>query len=147
MRSLLHASARLVLLSTCCHVPSLCRCKFVCDGEKGEGGGNRGASAHRPKNVQCSTSARLDGDGWCVLYPVYPYSSRYVESLIAREVASGIPCNRVAVAGSSQGGVLALIALRDSPTKLGAFVGEQTRHLAAGRNVAYVVIMAKDVSL
>jgi predicted esterase len=48
---------------------------------------------------------------------------RYIESLIDAEVASGIPSNRIVVAGFSQGGAVALLMLR-SKHKLAGIVGE-----------------------
>jgi lysophospholipase-2 len=52
-------------------------------------------------------------------------SKRYVEELIEQEVAAGIPSNRVVVAGFSQGGAVALMALR-SEHKLAGVVGLST---------------------
>lgn len=51
-----------------------------------------------------------------------PSSRRYVASLVAHEVAAGIPSHRVAVAGHSQGGAIALLMLR-SNIQLGAVIG------------------------
>jgi len=48
---------------------------------------------------------------------------RYVEELVQQEVAAGIPSHRVVVAGFSQGGAVALMALR-SQLKLAGVVGE-----------------------
>ncbi|GAX75460.1 hypothetical protein CEUSTIGMA_g2903.t1 [Chlamydomonas eustigma] len=52
-------------------------------------------------------------------------SQRYVEELISKEVAAGIPSNRVVVAGFSQGGAIALLMLR-SHLKLAGVVGLST---------------------
>jgi hypothetical protein len=48
---------------------------------------------------------------------------RYIESLIEAEVASGVPSERVVVAGFSQGGAVAMLMLR-SKHKLAGIVGE-----------------------
>lgn len=47
---------------------------------------------------------------------------RYVQGLIGVEVACGIPANRIIVAGFSQGGAVALLALRES-VKLAGVMG------------------------
>ena len=47
---------------------------------------------------------------------------RYVQSLIADEVDSGIPAERIVVSGFSQGGAVALLALRE-PVKLAGVLG------------------------
>ncbi|KAF8067258.1 acyl-protein thioesterase 1 [Scenedesmus sp. PABB004] len=52
-------------------------------------------------------------------------SKRYVESLVEAEVAGGVPSERVVVAGFSQGGAVALMALR-SEHKLAGVVGLST---------------------
>lgn len=52
-------------------------------------------------------------------------SKRYVEELVAKEVASGIPSTKVVVGGFSQGGAVALMMLRSS-TPLGGVVGLST---------------------
>ncbi|KAG2499161.1 hypothetical protein HYH03_002742 [Edaphochlamys debaryana] len=49
-------------------------------------------------------------------------SKRYIEELIQKEVASGIPTSKVVVGGFSQGGAVALMMLR-SNVQLGAVVG------------------------
>lgn len=49
-------------------------------------------------------------------------SSRYMQNLIAAEVAAGIPAERVLIAGFSQGGALSLLSLRAS-VKLAGVVG------------------------
>ncbi|KAK9810851.1 hypothetical protein WJX73_002185 [Symbiochloris irregularis] len=49
-------------------------------------------------------------------------SSRYIQSLIAEEVKAGIPAKRVLVCGFSQGGVMALMALRE-PVEVGGILG------------------------
>jgi predicted esterase len=50
---------------------------------------------------------------------------RYIESLIEAEVASGVPSERVVVAGFSQGGAVAMLMLR-SKHKLAGIVGESS---------------------
>eukprot|EP00775_Hariotina_reticulata_P004763 gene4762-5013_t len=52
-------------------------------------------------------------------------SKRYVEELVQQEIAAGIPSHRVVVAGFSQGGAVALMALR-SQLKLAGVVGLST---------------------
>jgi predicted esterase len=47
---------------------------------------------------------------------------RYIEELIDKEIAGGIPSERVVVAGFSQGGAVALMALR-SEHKLAGVIG------------------------
>lgn len=54
---------------------------------------------------------------------VFMYGCRYIESLIDAEVASGIPSDRIVVAGFSQGGAVAMLMLR-SKHKLAGVVGE-----------------------
>lgn len=56
---------------------------------------------------------------------------RYIEELIDKEIASGIPSERVVVAGFSQGGAVAMLALR-SVHKLAAVVGERARPSSQG---------------
>ena len=53
----------------------------------------------------------------------FPLTARYVEELIEGEIAAGIPSDRVVVAGFSQGGAVALMALR-SEHKLAGVIGE-----------------------
>jgi predicted esterase len=48
---------------------------------------------------------------------------RYIEELIDKEIAGGLPSERVVVAGFSQGGAVALMALR-SEHKLAGVIGE-----------------------
>ncbi|PNW84926.1 hypothetical protein CHLRE_03g164350v5 [Chlamydomonas reinhardtii] len=48
-------------------------------------------------------------------------SKRYIEELIAKEVAAGIPASKIVLGGFSQGGAVALMMLR-SATQLGAVV-------------------------
>jgi predicted esterase len=48
---------------------------------------------------------------------------RYIEELIDKEIAGGLPSVRVVVAGFSQGGAVALMALR-SEHKLAGVIGE-----------------------
>eukprot|EP00882_Tetradesmus_deserticola_P007621 GHRQ01008026.1.p1 GENE.GHRQ01008026.1~~GHRQ01008026.1.p1 ORF type:complete len:324 (+),score=76.17 GHRQ01008026.1:399-1370(+) len=52
-------------------------------------------------------------------------SKRYIEELIEKEVAGGVPSERVVVAGFSQGGAVALMALR-SQHKLAGVIGLST---------------------
>ena len=61
----------------------------------------------------------------CALRHCLSMLVRYLEELIAAEVAAGIPSDRVVVAGFSQGGAIALMMLRSS-MKLGAVVGLST---------------------
>lgn len=50
---------------------------------------------------------------------------RYLEELIAKEAAAGVPSNKIVVAGFSQGGAVALLMLR-STHKLAGIVGEHS---------------------
>lgn len=52
-------------------------------------------------------------------------SKRYIEELIDKEIAGGLPSERVVVAGFSQGGAVALMALR-SEHKLAGVIGLST---------------------
>lgn len=70
------------------------------------------------------------------------YLARYIEELIEKEIAAGIPSERVVVAGFSQGGAVALMALR-SEHKLAGVVGE-CRSAAILMNIS---IHAHHVSL
>lgn len=58
-----------------------------------------------------------------LLLPPVCLVTRYVEELVQQEIAAGIPSHRVVVAGFSQGGAVALMALR-SQLKLAGVVGE-----------------------
>jgi predicted esterase len=58
--------------------------------------------------------------------------------LIDAEIASGIPSNRIVVAGFSQGGAVALLMLR-SKHKLAGIVGEQ--HLSRQHSTAVAVLV------
>lgn len=70
------------------------------------------------------------------------YLARYIEELVEKEIAAGIPSERVVVAGFSQGGAVALMALR-SEHKLAGVVGE-CRSAAILMNIS---IHARHVSL
>ena len=50
-------------------------------------------------------------------------SRDYFNSLVAEEVAKGIPSNRIVVGGFSQGGAMSLFTGMTSPAKLGGFFG------------------------
>lgn len=53
-------------------------------------------------------------------------STKYVEGLIAKEEAAGIPASRIVLGGFSQGGVVALKTATSRPTPLGGVVGLST---------------------
>lgn len=73
-----------------------------------------------PKPCICTTPPCL-----CTMPPSmhYPPWCRYIEELLAKEGAAGVPSSRVVIAGFSQGGAVALLMLR-SEKKLAGVVGE-----------------------
>lgn len=50
---------------------------------------------------------------------------RYVEELIGKEVAAGVPANKIVVSGFSQGGTMSLLMLRSAKYTLAGVIGEQ----------------------